>query len=298
MGDDTDRAASVRLHLDRPSSARIYDYMLNGAGPNNYAIDRAFGDQQAEVLPDMRKAMRENRRFIGRVVRVALESGIRQFLDIGSGLPSQGQTHEVADQIAPDAQARVVYVDNELIAHAHSEILLDDEADALRHKAVLADFFNHGDLWRKVTATGLIDPAEPTCVLITAILHFMSPEDRPDVPMQTYRDRLVPGSMLVLTHVPHDPADEALQTVADAYANTANPAHLRTDDEFSAFFGGWPLLEPGITWTGLWRPREDRTEEPWWGEDNKYSLDGEPWWGERPGRMLYRGGAAIKPDPS
>lgn len=295
MSEVGDWTESLKRHLDRPSSARIYDYMLEPGSANHYAIDREFADRQIVALPDMRRAMRENRRFIGRAVEAALERGITQFVDIGAGLPSQGQTHEVADRVAPDARARVVYIDNELIAHAHAEILLGRHADPERHKAVLADFFNHGDLWRKVIATGVIDPAQPTCLLMTAILHFMPPEDRPDVPLAVYRQRLAPGSMLVLTHVPDDPADEGLQAVARAYAGTANPAYLRSDEEFAEFFGGWPLLEPGLVWTGQWRPKADRSQEPWWAEDTSKTADSRPWWEDQPSRMYYRAGVAIKP---
>ncbi|HJQ47505.1 MAG TPA: SAM-dependent methyltransferase [Amycolatopsis sp.] len=294
MTEDEDWAGSLQRHLDRPSSARIYDYMLEPGSPNNYAIDREFADRQLVALPDMRKAMRENRRFIGRAVEAALAEGITQFVDIGAGLPSQGQVHHVADRVAPHARTRVVYVDNELIAHAHSEILLGRSADPDRHKAVLADYFNHGDLWRKVKGTGVIDPEQPVCLLMTALLHFMPPEDRPDVPLAVYRDRVAPGSLLVLTHVPDVP-DEGLQTVARAYSGTANPAYLRTDEEFVDFFGGWPLLEPGLVWTGEWRPKPDRSEESWWTDDTRRTLDGKPWWEDTPSRVLYRAGVARKP---
>lgn len=189
----------------------------------------------------------------------------------------------------------MVYIDNELIAHAHSEILLGRGADPERHKAVFADYFNHGDLWRKVMATGVIDGDQPTCMLVTAILHFMPPEDRPDVPLEVYRQRLAPGSMLVISHVPDVPDDEGLQTVARAYSNTANPGYLRSDEEFLEFFGGWPLLEPGLAWTGQWRPRPDRSEQPWWTDDTRSALDGQPWWEDTPSRVLYRGGVARKP---
>jgi O-methyltransferase involved in polyketide biosynthesis len=293
MTQEPDAAESLALHLRLPSSARIYDYVLEPASEHNYAIDREFADRQLEVMPDLRPAMRENRRFVGRVVEAALAEGIRQFVDIGSGLPSQGQAHEVADRVAPDARARVVYVDNELIAHAHSEILLGRNADPDRHRAVLADFFNHGDLWRKIRATGVLDEDEPICLLMTALLHFMPPEDRPEVPLEVHRERLAPGSWLVLSHVPDVPGDEALQAVTRAYGkNSASPSYLRTDAEFAEFFGGWPLLEPGLVWTGEWRPRPDRSVEPWWRDD---TLDGTPWWDDQPPRMYYRAGVARKP---
>ncbi|HVV08463.1 SAM-dependent methyltransferase [Amycolatopsis sp.] len=295
MSEDGDRADSLKLHLDKASSARIYDYMLGGRGPNNYAIDRVFGDVQGKVLPTMQPAMRENRRFIGRAVEAALELGVRQFIDIGSGLPSLGQTHEVADRVAPEAKAHVVYVDNELIANAHSEILLGEEAEPERHQAVLADYFAYGQLWRKVLATGLIDPKQPVCLMVTAVLHFMLPEDRPDIPLDYYRRKLPSGSLLVLTHALDDPEDEGLQQVARAYENTTSPAHLRTNEEIRSFFGDWELLEPGLTWTGLWRPKEDRSVEPWWEDDTRDLPPGETWWGNNEAAMIYRAGVARKP---
>lgn len=295
MTDDRDAGQNLALHLDHPSSARVYDYLLEPTSEHNYAIDREFAERQLELMPDIRRAMRENRRFIGRVVEAALAEGIRQFIDIGSGLPSRGQPHEVADRVAPDARARVVYIDNEQIAHAHSEILLDRSADPERHKAVLADYFDSRDLWRKVSATGVIDPEQPTCLLMTAILHFMWPKDRPEVPLAFYRERLAPGSWLALTHVPDVPDDEGLQAVTRNYSGSANPSYLRTDEEFAGFFGDWPMLEPGLVWTGEWRPRSDRSVEPWWNEDTRSMFHGDPWWGDKPSRMYYRAGVARKP---
>ncbi|HVW39854.1 MAG TPA: SAM-dependent methyltransferase [Amycolatopsis sp.] len=295
MNDRSEAADSLRSHLDNPSSARVYDYLLAGNGPNNYAIDRLFADRQMEVMPYGKPAMRENRRFIGRAVEAALAEGIRQFVDIGSGLPSQGQAHEIADRVAPEAKARVIYIDNEPIANAHSEILLSDEADPERHRALLGDFFDYAELWSRVTDTGLIDPDEPTCLLITAILHFMPPSTRPEVPLRYYRDALAPGSMLVLTHALDEPGDEALQHVARQYSKTPTPAHLRTDDEIRELFGDWTMLEPGLTWTGLWRPKQDRSQEPWWDEDVWGKPEGEPWWGDHEALMLYRAGVARKP---
>ncbi|KAA9165592.1 polyketide biosynthesis methyltransferase [Amycolatopsis acidicola] len=295
MSEDGDRVDKLQLHLDKASSARIYDYMLGGRGPNNYAIDRVFGDDQSGLLPNMQAAMRENRRFIGRAVETALQLGVRQFVDIGSGLPSHGQAHQVADRFAPEAKAHVVYVDNELIANAHSEILLGDEADPERHQALLADYFAYGQLWRRVLATGLIDPEQPVCLLVTALLHFMLPEDEPEIPLAYYRRKLAPGSLLVLTHALEDREDEGLQEVTRNYGHTTNPSHLRTDEEILRFFGDWELLEPGLTWTGLWRPRPDRSVEPWWEEDTRDLPPGEPWWGGDEAKMIYRGGVARNP---
>nr|WP_026453687.1 SAM-dependent methyltransferase [Saccharomonospora iraqiensis] len=263
--------------LDRPSSARVYDYLLGGT--HHYAIDRKFADEQVAVAPDMPYGMRSNREFIGRAVRLALRHGIRQFVDIGAGLPSQGQAHEIADETDPQARARVVYVDNEEIAHAHSEILLAEEADPQRHRAVFADFFDGARLWQRVLDTGVIDPREPTCLLVTALLHFMPPEKAPERTLAFYQDRLPPGSMLVLSHISDaDHRPDTHEVVAN-YAKTTNPAFLRSRDEVAALFGGWELVEPGVVWAVEWRP--DGREEPWWDDD--------------PARVRYLAGVAIKP---
>ncbi|SFP08290.1 S-adenosyl methyltransferase [Amycolatopsis arida] len=263
--------------VDKPSSARVYDYLLGGR--HNYAIDRRFAEQQVAMVPDIREAMRSNRAFVGRAVRFALERGVRQFVDIGAGLPSQGQAHEVADRVAPEARARVVYVDNEEIAHAHARILLDDTADPERHKAVFADFFDTDELWRQVLATGVIDGTEPVCLLMTAILHFMPPEREPEKALRHYQDQLCPGSVLVLTHGCVEIDEEKARAVAANYARTTNPAHLRSRAEFTEFFTGWDLVEPGVTWTVEWRPDGAEPE----------------WWGGQPARSRYLAGVAVKP---
>lgn len=263
--------------LDKPSSARVYDYLLGGT--HHYAIDRLFADDQVALAPDMPKAVRSNRAFIGRAVRFALEQGVRQFVDIGAGLPSQGQAHEVADRIAPEARARVVYVDNEEIAHAHSEILLSEEADPDRHKAVFADFFDREQLWRQVLDSGVIDPQEPTCLLVTAILHFMFPDQEPERAMAFYRDRLAPGSVLVLSHISDGMDAQNTRDVVANYAKTTNPAYLRSREEFGQFFEGWQLVDPGVVWAVDWRP--DGTEHKWWKDT--------------PARVRYLAGVAVKP---
>jgi O-methyltransferase involved in polyketide biosynthesis len=280
MRDDLDerlRAATGISSVDRPSSARIYDYFLGG--DHNYAIDRAFAEKQTQQVPHIGQAMRSNRQFVGRAVRYALEAGVRQFIDIGSGLPSQGQAHEIADEEYPDAHARVVYIDNEQIAHAHSEILLDQDADPGRHAAVFGDYHDFRHLWKQIMATGLIKPDEPTCLLVTAILHFMPPETKPERAMAYYRDKLAPGSMLVLSHGSADIGNVRAREVAANYSKTTNPAFLRGRDEFATFFGDWHMVDPGVVWTVEWRP-----------DDNEL-----PWWGDSPRVASYLAGVATSP---
>ncbi|MCU1679429.1 MAG: S-adenosyl methyltransferase [Amycolatopsis sp.] len=279
MHDDVDdrlRAVTGMSSLEKPSSARVYDYFLGG--DHNYAIDREFAEQQVLRVPEIGLGMRSNRAFIGRAVRYALDAGIRQFVDIGSGLPSQGQAHEIADRERPELSAHVVYVDNEQIAHAHSEILLDQSADPERHTAVFGDYFEFEDLWPEILDTGLIDIDEPVCLLVTAILHFMPPETRPERAMAFYREQVAPGSALVLSHGSVEPENVRAQQVAANYAKTTNPAYLRRPEEFEVFFGDWRLVDPGVVWTVEWN--QDGAEEQWW-ED-------------KPSRAGYVAGVALK----
>ncbi|WP_019813295.1 SAM-dependent methyltransferase [Saccharomonospora saliphila] len=249
------------LDLDRPSSGRIYDYWLGGT--NNYAIDREFAEKQLALAPEIREAVRENRAFLRRAVRFAVESGIRQFVDLGSGLPTQGNVHEVADEVAPGA-TRVVYVDHEPVAHAHARILLEDTADPERHRALWGDFFDGPRLWERVVAEG-IDPGEPICLLTVALLHLMPPESDPATPMAFYRDQLAPGSLLVLSHACLDTDDEAAKDafgrIRDDYGKrtAVKASPMRSRAEITEFFGGLELIDPGLVWLPEWRPDEPYT---------------------------------------
>jgi O-methyltransferase involved in polyketide biosynthesis len=244
--------ASLANHLDHPSPARIYDYLLGGV--NNYAVDRMFANSMLAKMPDLRPAAVLNRRFLQRAVRFAVQRGYRQFIDIGSGLPSQGNVHEVADEAAP-GETKVVYVDNEPIAHAHSSALLADTADRRRHAALHADFFARRATWNAVLKTKLINPDQPVCLLTVALLHFMPPEQEPEATLAWYREQLPPGSMLILSHASDALDDASFQDVAASYnKQSAGNAYLRTREEITALFGDFELVEPGLDWAPLWRP--------------------------------------------
>ncbi|GLY67775.1 hypothetical protein Atai01_43940 [Amycolatopsis taiwanensis] len=248
--------------VDKVSVGRVYDYLLGGV--HNYAHDREFAEEQLKRFPDMRTSARANRDFLGRVVRYAMAEGVNQFVDIGSGLPTQGNVHEVADEVAP-GKARVVYIDNEPIAHAHAQILLDRTADPARHFALDADFFDRERLWRRVLATG-IDPSRPICLLMVALLHFMPAQTRPEEVLAFYRDVLPPGSLLVISHVaiaPDDPAMAAGEEVAAAYRDqSTNSVVNREIDEIKALFGDFELVDPGLVWLSQWRPTTPPRTDP------------------------------------
>jgi hypothetical protein len=244
--------------VNRPSVARIYDFFLGGTA--NWAIDRVFGQQALDQVPKIRDIAMANRQFLNRAVSLLCDLGVRQFLDIGAGVPTAGNTHQVADQIAPDS--RVVYVDNEPIAIAHAEQLLDAEGDPGRHAAIDADLRNPEELWAKALDTGLLDPEQPIALLIIAVLHFAQPgADGNDVALRAvarYRELLPPGSYLAISHVTTDGIPERLQTslkqLGEMYSDSGNSGAYRTRDEISEFMGDFELIEPGMTWTPNWHP--------------------------------------------
>jgi O-methyltransferase involved in polyketide biosynthesis len=257
MGEDARTRLSAAV--DKVSVGRVYDYLLGGT--HNYAVDQAFAEQQLTVLPEIRDFARANRAFLGRAVRYMVAQGIRQFVDIGSGLPTQGNVHEVADRAAP-GECRVVYIDNEPIARAHAQILLEQTADPARHTALDADFFDRDLLWDQVLNTGLIDPAQPIGLLLVALLHFMPDEQNPHEVLGYYRSVLPPGSLLALSHIHVAPDDAATQSagqqVAQEYRRRTNHAAImRTRDEIAAFFGELDLVDPGLVWLPQWRPDTD-----------------------------------------
>jgi len=258
---DRDTMRSLEGSLDRPSAARVYDYFLGGT--RNYAIDRMFADKVRAALPIIAPAARTCRQFLGRAVHHCVAAGIRQFVDLGSGLPTEGNVHEVADTASGAGDTRVVYVDNEPVALAHSQILLAETADPTRHHAIAGDLLRPRELWKEIKATGLVNPDEPVGLVINAVLHFIDDDQDPAGALDYYRAQLPPGSTLVLSHITtQNPVDdeerEAMDFVAAQYESTTNPGLSRTAAQFARFFGDWPLEEPGVVYAPAWHP-DDRT---------------------------------------
>jgi S-adenosyl methyltransferase len=238
----------------KASEARVYDYWLGGAC--NWAVDREFGDAAIAGYPDLPMIAQENRKFLYRAVSHLLRRGIRQFVDIGSGVPTAGNVHQIAERENPGA-ARVVYIDHDPIAHAHATILLDEEGDPDRHRALCADLLDYPALWRQVLNTGVINPDEPIGLLMVAVLHFIKPDKRPEEAVAFYRDQLPSGSFLVLSHGSGDGLSQEAMDAADKVRatyeeNATSAAWFRSREQIEGFFGGWPIIEPGITWTATW----------------------------------------------
>ena len=230
--------------LSRPSAARIYDYLLGGA--HNLAADRAVAQKLEAIQPQVAAVARRNRAFLGRVVRFMLDQGIRQFLDLGSGIPTVGNVHEVAQ--AADPRAKVVYVDYEPVAVAHSLMLLKDnpcaeafEANATDTEAVLGS----------ESVKNLLDLGEPVGLLAITLGHYL-PEVRGV--FGAYRDALAPGSHLALTHLTNDFAVLRDPKIAETMRSTQDSIYPRSRDEVLALFDGFELVEPGLTTSANWRP--------------------------------------------
>ena len=232
-----------------PNVARIYDYLLGGK--DNFAADREAARRLIEAIPDVAEIARDNRSFLGRVVRyLATEGGIRQFLDLGSGLPTQANVHELAQGVAP--QARVVYVDNDPVVASHGRALL---ASGDQVGMALGDLRDPAGLLRHPDVLGLLDLARPAAVLCTSTLHFVADEAEPHKIIAEYRDHLAPGSYLAISHGTReeDPAGEVGQAEG-VYRLASAQLHVRPLPEVLRFFDGFELVEPGLTWIADWRP--------------------------------------------
>jgi hypothetical protein len=252
------------VDLDRPSIARIYDYYLGGTA--NWAIDREFGDKAIETFPLIRPIAQANRQFLFRAVRHLMRLGVRQFVDLGAGVPTMDHTHSVAESYERGT-ARVVYVDNEPVAVAHAQILLEQQGDRARHTAINADVRAPGRLWEQVVGTGLIDPAQPVALLMIALLHVQQrDQDGVDIGadiVARYRDLLPPNSYLAISHVSDEgvPADVAtkLAEVKRLYDESTSPVIWRSHRDIAGLFGDFELVEPGLSWAPSWHPEEADT---------------------------------------
>ena len=252
MGEQSDdRRPSADLRPDIPHPARIYDYWLGGK--DNFPPDRAAAEHAISASPDIPAAARENRAFLQRAVRLCAAAGIRQFIDIGSGLPARGNVHDVVHESAPDA--RVVYIDNDPIVLAHGRALL---ADNRTTTVLTGDLRDLDELLDRPELRKLIDMAQPVAVLLVAVLHFVSDEEA-RAAVEAVHGRLAPGSYLLVSHSTAEGNPERAAAVARTWDQTDSRIRLRGRAEVEAYFDGWDLLEPGVQFVPLWRP-EGSTE--------------------------------------
>ncbi|MCR3746773.1 SAM-dependent methyltransferase [Lentzea californiensis] len=237
------------IDLERPSVARVYDYWLGGA--HNFAADRVVAQKTLETMPELRGVVLNHRAFLRRAVRYLLGRGVRQFLDLGSGIPTVGNVHEIAQ--AADPGARVVYVDVDPVAVAHSRSLLGGNDHVSVLQADVRD-------WAGVLASDEVDKQldfdEPVAVLMIALLHFVPDEEDPWGIIGGYRDRLSPGSFLALSHPGYesDEETEASRQARKIYDRDVVRTTFRDPTEISRFFGGFSLVEPGVVRVPAWHP--------------------------------------------
>lgn len=232
----------------RPNVARIYDYFLGGT--NYLPADQAAGEEIISAQPEVPRIVRENRAFLGRAVRhLAGEAGLRQFLDVGAGLPTMENVHQIAQRTAPDA--RVVYADNDPAVVAQSETLLADSAGV---GVIEADIRDPAAIFGHPVTRELLDLTRPVGLFLVAILHFLTDEDRPHELVRRYLDRLAPGSYLVITHgrAPAQTAAENRDAERAYNASTRNALNLRSTAQITAFFDGLEILAPGVVNIASW----------------------------------------------
>jgi S-adenosyl methyltransferase len=229
-----------------PSAARIYDYLLGGK--DNYEVDRVAADRVLAVAPDQRRLARANRAFAVRAVRALTGAGVRQFIDLGTGIPTSPSVHEVARESIPSA--RVVYVDHDPLVQVHNAALLASDD---RVAAVQADIRRPAVILDHPEVTSLIDFTEPVGLLCVAVLHLVPDAQNPAAIVADYRGRLCPGSYLVLSQFASESDPAAMAQLHAVAAGTPVETYFRPREQIRSFFAGFDLIEPGLVMVQDWR---------------------------------------------
>jgi hypothetical protein len=253
VADERRSSSDADLRTDVPHAARLYNYFLGGT--ENFPADRETAEKILKTSPGVRIGTRANRRFLGRAVRFAAGLGIRQYLDIGTGIPAAGSTHEILRSVAADS--RVVYVDNDPIVLAHAHDLLRSAPDG-RTAYLHADFRDHERILSAPETAELIDFTRPVALLIVALLHFIADGDGPGELVERYKAALPSGSVLVVSHGTGDLVDpDEARAVEGVYTGSGVGLTLRSRESVRKFFSGWDLVEPGVVAASEWRPDGD-----------------------------------------
>jgi len=236
--------------LARPSVARMYDYYLGGH--HNFASDRAAAEAAIAIFPGFPLVMQANRAFLRRAVQFLVGQGIEQFVDIGSGIPTVGNVHQIAQQANPDA--RVVYVDVDPVAVAHSAAMLVDnpratiiEADARQPELILAN----------PAVRSLLDFGKPVALILAFVLHFLVDDDEAVHVVRVLREALPLGSYMLISHGTTERVSVEMNTqMIRLYAGTSHPVRVRSKAQIAAYFAGLEMVEPGLVYVPTWRPEE------------------------------------------
>lgn len=245
---EADRAGPLGIDPSKMNVARLYDYWLGGT--HNFEADRAAAAQILAAVPEAPFAARANRGFVRRATRYAAGEGIAQFVDIGAGLPTQGNVHEIAQAVTPTA--RVVYVDYDPIVLAHSRALLHGNP---RVRAILADLRDPAVIIADPALQELIDFAQPVAVLLTGVLHFIADDEQAVRIVTTLAAQMAPSSYLILSHGSGEGMDPAaLDQGQEVYARASEMIYSRSRAEIGKFFEEFDIVEPGVVFTPQWRP--------------------------------------------
>lgn len=252
------------VDLEKPSAARVYDYVLGGN--HNFAVDRALVEELLKIQPEAKRFAIMNRAFMRRAVLFMVEQGIKQFLDLGSGIPTVGNVHEIAQTADPNA--RVVYVDNEHVAVAHSQLLLENNQNAVM---VHADITKPNLVLNDEATKRTLDFDQPIGLLAITIGHYILDEQDPNGVFAAYRDTLPAGSYLALTHFTNDFAVVRGDELTEAMKKSQNNVQARTRSDILPFFGDFELVEPGLVTTSQWRPERADDDATTWENDGLYA---------------------------
>ena len=255
---DPDRLAS-EINTSVAHPARVYDYLLGGK--DNFTVDRALGEALTVAMPSARDMARANRDFLGRAVRyLATEAGVRQFLDVGTGIPTAGNTHEVAQAIAPDC--RIVYVDNDPIVLTHARALMTSHP-AGATAFIQADLHDPDTILGDPVLRRTLDLGEPVALMLVAIMMYIRDDENPQGLVSALMDALPSGSYLALTHPTADfnPAEVADGVVATEQAGISFTA--RSQAQVAALFDGLELVDPGVVGVVAWHPDDGAPENPY-----------------------------------
>ncbi|MFD3543691.1 SAM-dependent methyltransferase [Streptomyces sp. NPDC058662] len=258
------------IDISVPSVSRIYDYYLGGS--HNFEVDRQAARRAMEFMPGLPKIMQANRAFMRRAVRHAVAEGVTQFLDIGSGIPTFGNVHEIARAASPEA--RVVYVDHDPVAVAHSQAVLAGDD---RSGVVAADLRKPQDILTAPEVGRLLDLDRPVALLLVAVLHFLEDADDPHAAVAGLRDALAPGSLLILTHASFEGIPLTTEVAGGAvgvYRDIRNPLVMRTREEIARFFEGFEMLRPGLVSMPDWRPDAPERGEDGEAQEDPYAFSG------------------------
>ncbi|WP_024803040.1 SAM-dependent methyltransferase [Nocardia sp. BMG51109] len=239
------RPAPKGVNPSQPSSARVFDYLLGGK--DNYEADRVLAQHMLEVAPDTRTLAWFSRRFLTGATQLAAEKGVRQFVDMGAGLPTSPNVHEVAQKV--DSAVRVASVDFDPIVYAHANAMLDGEPDVT---AILGDFRDPGNVLHRLRTEAKIDLDQPIAMLVVGVLHFVMDDERPADLIARYRDAMTPGSYLAFTHGSTDTSEAFMHRATTGTHGSPAQIVFRSAAAIEALFEGFEILDPGIVPIQKW----------------------------------------------